>query len=161
MVVGRHQVSVLLGEELAERAGSLTVALDTKADCVAIIGASGKHLDVNARLTSLLGYEPEQVWGKTPDALYWPKVLRARFEEAFAAADGFAQNTFRTVLRHKDGTEIEAQAEITRYAAETFGKQIFVARFRESGEDATKDRALRESEERYRALSEYLSLIHI
>ena len=65
MVVGRHQGSVLLGEELGERAGSLIVALDTKADCVAIIGASGKHLDVNARLTSLLGYEPEQVWGKT------------------------------------------------------------------------------------------------
>lgn len=155
MVVGKHQVSVLLREELGERAGSLTVALDTKADFVAIIGASRQHLDVNTRLTDLLGYEPEQVWGKTPDTLYWPESLRARFEDVFAAADGFAQRTFRTVLKHKDGTEIEAQAEITRYAAETFGKQIFVARFRESGEDATKDRALRESEERYRALSEY------
>lgn len=155
MMVGRHRLSVSLGEELGEKASLLAIALETKTDFVAIIGTSGLHLDVNARLTELLGYEPEQVLGRPPEALYWPNRLRARFAEVFVAADGFAQHTFRTVLRHKDGTEVEVQAEVTRYGLETFGKQIFVARFREAGEDAMKERALRESEERYRALSEY------
>lgn len=156
MMVGKHRMSVSLREELGESAAeAASRVLDTKTDSVAIISTSGLHLDVNARLKALLGYEPEQVLGKTPDALYWPKSMREKFAEIFSEGDGFAQDSFRTVLRHKDGRELEVQAEIIRYGVETFGKQIFVARFREAGEDAVRDRALRESEERYRALSEY------
>ncbi len=154
-MVGTHRVSKALNKELGEQANLLLVALETTTDFVAIISASGVHLDVNARLTDLLGYEPEQVLGKTPDTLYWPLEMRSRFAEVFAAAEGFAQDAFRTVLKHKDGTEIEVQAEITRYGTETFDKPLFVARFREAGKDAIMVRALRESEERYRALSEY------
>ncbi len=129
------------------------MALDSSIDAVAVLGPGGVHLDVNVRLTTLLGYEPEQVLGKTPPKVRWPHNLQTIACDLLEAGPSFAQQTLRTTLVRNDGSDVEVLAELTRYT-EAPGAVFVLARFRESGEDRSA-RELRESEERYRALAEY------
>lgn len=154
MMAGKHRVSSALREQLGERSEILGIALDTRLECVAIIGDEGDVLDVNARLTSALGFEPEQLLGKTASELSWPPSLQTHIQHLLEQEPTEQQCTLRTVLLRSDGSEVEFLAEITRCDQVSPGAPILLARLREVGEDKAA-RELRESEERYRALAEY------
>ena len=142
-------------QELRESEGRLRSLIETSRDWVWEVDATGRYTYSSARVKDLLGYEPEEIIGKTPFD-FMPREEAKRVGGEFAAIAG-ERRPFRNlenVNRHKDGR---------RVVLETSGLPMFnsdgsLAGFRGLDRDVTErkrsEEELRESEERSRQLAE-------
>ncbi|MBL6750816.1 MAG: PAS domain S-box protein [Nevskia sp.] len=118
-------------------------------------GATGIIVDANPSLIRSLGYESAELLGKA----LWQSGL---FEDAAASKKAFdelagrgylRQEDFR--LRRKDGTALEV--ELVGNAYDVDGERLCQCSFRDVTERRRMERALNESEQRFRALIEHAS----
>ncbi|MGH9743446.1 MAG: PAS domain S-box protein [Candidatus Acidiferrum sp.] len=101
----------------AETVRRQTLAMDTAADGISILGEDGKHIYVNAAFARMLGHEsPESMLG-----LHWRRVYDSHDIESFEGqvrqsliAEG--KWTGQINLRRRDGTAVPGEMAITALA---------------------------------------------
>jgi len=121
--------------------------VDGAADGIFISTMENRFVFVNRSGHRLLGYEPDELVGKTiPDIL--SPVGRARLDGEVIQVSGGQIRTNEWVLRRKDGTEVEA--EVT---AQRLGGAV-LAVVRDLGPRRSFERQIRESEARLRSILE-------
>lgn len=133
----------------------LRSVVETSYDWVWEVNARGVYTYTSPRVRDLLGYQPEDVLGRTPfDFMPPDEAKRIKEEFSALARDGRAFRNLETVRRHKDGRQV---------IFETSGLPIFDAHnnltgFRGITRDITErkraEQKLHHSEERLRSLIE-------
>ncbi len=112
--------------------------------------ADGRILDANLAAQLLYGYSIEQFCTMTVADLRLPNdTARIPGQLARAATHGIC---FETVHRHQDGHSFPV--EISSHGAEIEGRQLLLSIVRDISGRKQTEQALRESEQRYRALFE-------
>lgn len=147
----RERFRAALGES-EQRCWSLVEAVN---DWVWEVDQSAVYTYASPRVRNLLGYEPEEILGKTPFDLMPPDEAR-RVEEVFAriAARREPVQLLENTLVHRDGHLVVVQTN----GAPVFDDRGAFKGYRGVDRDITEqkraEQALRQSESRYRALVE-------
>jgi diguanylate cyclase (GGDEF)-like protein/PAS domain S-box-containing protein len=101
--------------ELAEKEQHYRTIFNAAPEGMWVIDPSHKTIDVNARLQSLLGYEKEEMLGKTPIA-FTDEANRKIFIEQNEKIKTTERCSYEIALQHKDGRNIS-----TRFSAVALG----------------------------------------
>ncbi|MGI8910610.1 MAG: PAS domain S-box protein [Rubrobacteraceae bacterium] len=109
---------------------------------------------VNETFTRMTGYEPDEVIGKTPRLLQGPGTDRAQLDRIRESFERWEPVRAEVLNFRKDGTEFWVELNITPVADESGLVTHWVSVQRETTERRRMEEALRESEERYRAVVE-------
>ncbi len=152
-----HNIELEEGYKLAEEAlreseEKYREVVERAHEAIAIVQESVIKY-INARVSEIMGYAPEDVIG-TPIADYiypneLPKVLD-RYQRRLAGED--VEPVYETAVLHKDGSrvDVELNAGLINYQ----GKPADLAMIRDITERKQAEEALRESEEKYRTILE-------
>ena len=142
-------------KELRQSEERLRSLIETSRDWVWEVDATGHYTYCSARVKDLLGYEPEEVIGKTPfDFMLPEEAKRVGAEFAAVAQERRALLNLENINLHKDGREV---------ILETSGLPMFLpdgslAGFRGLDRDITErkraEEELRASEQRFRVIFE-------
>ena len=138
-------------QEIIERENRYRELIEQASDAIIISNAEGDYVEVNSSACRLLGYSKEELLSMkasslmpSPDAEYH---LRRRLESLRSSSDSVIGEF---LLKRKDGVIVQV---------ETHSKMLpdgrFIAFIRDLSERKKVDKAIRESEERYRALVEH------
>jgi PAS domain S-box-containing protein len=134
----------------------LLTALDTSADMIALVDrASMRFVDVNSTMCRLLGYTREELL-----AMRFEELLPVSREELEAAydrqiADPSVPGGMHSYYLCKDGSRLPFESR--RQVLRSGGKWLISIVARDIRERIEAERALRESEERFRSLTEMSS----
>jgi two-component system, cell cycle sensor histidine kinase and response regulator CckA len=139
---------------LAQAERRYTQLVDHASDGIAIADADLRLIEVNAAGCRMTGYTREELLGRSVVDLFVPADLLAQPLQLEAVHAGQALVTERR-LRRKDGSLL--YAEISARAFEDGGVQAIV---RDVSARHDAEHALRESEERFRLLYQYLPLAY-
>jgi PAS domain S-box-containing protein len=124
--------------------------------------ADGTFLEVNAAFERITGYRREEVIGHSSlDLGLWPDPSQRAEAVQRVRRDGYLRD-FPIVLRRKDGAVIDCQ--VTSYVIDIGGEEWAVSVVRDMTEAHEKERALAESEARFRRLIEVAPeaiLVHV
>jgi diguanylate cyclase (GGDEF)-like protein/PAS domain S-box-containing protein len=160
-----RQASQALGAEVGqflrrmraeENMRRFRAGMDSSADMILLIDVDAmRYVDVNTTACNLLGYSREELLAMGPQ-----DVLPLSREELAAAYRALIETpaTVGTVHSHyrcKDGTRLPFES--TRRVLRSAGRPIIVAISRDIRERMASEAALRESEARFRALTEMSS----
>ena len=123
-------------------------------EAIYIQDENGCFLDVNATAERFYGYKREEFIGKTAEFLSAPgknnlNAIATAFQKAFIGKPQF----FEFWGKRSDGSIFPKDVSLT--SGNYFGKKVVVAVGRDIAEQKNAEYALRESEERYRALVEF------
>ena len=88
----------------AQRSQELQRTLDTSADMVATIGTDAVFKSMSRASRTILGYEPEEVVGRSFVDLVYPDDRELSAEAISATTDGASTKTFSNRCRRKDGS---------------------------------------------------------
>jgi PAS domain S-box-containing protein len=116
-----------------------------------VIHEDGVLLDVNARITDILGYTPAELIGKS----FWEFIDAKYLEAVRKAVRTSTTSLYEVELIHKDGRRVPM--EVVGRPLEWKGKVVRVAALRDITERKKAEAALRESEIRYRSLFDSMS----
>ncbi|WP_428564771.1 MAG: PAS domain S-box protein [Solidesulfovibrio sp. DCME] len=124
--------------------------MDASADGIVIIDGDYRVVEANRRFAVMLGYDAEEVVGlRTWD--YEAQLNEAEIRDRFPKVLP-VQTTFESRHKRKDGTSFPVEVSVC--GCVVFGQELLVAVVRDITERKRAEKALLESEERYRALFE-------
>ncbi len=131
-------------------------ALAENANDGILVAVNEKHVFVNRRLEAMLGYNVNELLGTTTKDVVHPDeydkvIVRSRLREN----GGVVPTQYETVFQTKTGARVPV--EITATATIWHGKRAVFVIVRDITERRHAEQALRESEERFRRLSEATS----
>jgi diguanylate cyclase (GGDEF)-like protein/PAS domain S-box-containing protein len=159
---GEGHVIVSIARDVSERLAAeetlrrFRVAMDNSADMIVLIDrATMRFVDVNETSCTLLGYTREELLEMGPH-----DVLPTSREKLERAYDEFIANPSHTpgmhsYYRRKDGSTFPFES--TRHVLRSGDTYIIAAISRDISERLASENALRESEERFRGLTELSS----
>ncbi|MEP7293754.1 MAG: PAS domain S-box protein, partial [Chloroflexota bacterium] len=168
-----HQV-IPLGERIAVFSRSITERKLTEAklhdsenryralfnqanNFVTLIGLDGNYLLVNDKFATMLGYTPEEMIGKPVIEFMPAQEAQQSINRRVALLAGENIPLYVRVFRRKDGGEFLGEIDVTLVRDEN-GKALYVQSIiRDVTSRIQTEKALRESEERYRIISELIS----
>ena len=130
-------------------------AMDTSADMIMLVDrATMRYVDVNATASEMQGYTREEMLKMGPQDVspVSREALERSYDESIATGETTRLQSFH--LR-KDGTRIPV--EIVRRAVRSGERWIIVAIVRDITQRVAAEQALRESEERFRSLTQLSS----
>ncbi len=139
---------------LSESQQQMRLVLETCPDLISIQEPNGRYRFVNSAFTTVLGYAPAQLVGQTAADIIHPDDLEA-VRERFRTMVSFhqpAEATFR--FQHADGhwVSLEANGRVLVDGSGEVTGVVVVSR--DVTERTRAEEALRESEERFRSLTE-------
>jgi diguanylate cyclase (GGDEF)-like protein/PAS domain S-box-containing protein len=155
-VIGAEVGQFLRRMRAEENMRRFRAGMDSSADMILLIDVlSMRYVDVNTTACTLLGYSRQELLALGP-----PDVLPMSREELSAAYQALvaSPSTLGTVSSHyicKDGSHLPFES--TRRVLRSAGRPIIVAISRDIRERIAAEEALRESEARFRALTEMSS----
>jgi PAS domain S-box-containing protein len=123
-------------------------------DGLAILDTRGTQVFANAALCRLTGFSSEELVGATPPFPYWPKDELGAIEAAFARTMRGDRASFELVLQRKDGTRFWASVVPSALRDEGGVVVAHVATISDITERKARERALKESEQRWRSIAE-------
>jgi PAS domain S-box-containing protein/diguanylate cyclase (GGDEF)-like protein len=141
------------GEEELRR---FRLAMDSSADVILIVDrATMRHIDVNQAACDLLGYTREELLRLGPqDVLPLGRAeLEKRYDELIASPT--QRSGMQSVYRCKDGSQLPFES--TRHVLRSGDSWLIAVISRDIRQRLAAETALRESEERFRSLSELSS----
>jgi diguanylate cyclase (GGDEF)-like protein/PAS domain S-box-containing protein len=159
---GEGHVIVSIARDISERLAAeetlrrFRLAMDNSADMIVLIDrATMRFVDVNETSCRLLGYSREELLEMGPH-----DVLPASREDLERAYDEFIENPSHTHgmhshYRRKDGSTFPFES--TRHVLRSGDSYIIAAISRDISERLASEAALRESEERFRSLTQLSS----
>jgi diguanylate cyclase (GGDEF)-like protein/PAS domain S-box-containing protein len=109
---------------------------------------------VNEAFTSMTGYEPEEVVGKTPRILQGPGTDRRELDKIRVALEAWQPVRAEVLNYCKDGTEFWVELNIVPVSDENGRITHWVSVQRDTTERKRAEEALQQSEQRYRAVVE-------
>jgi diguanylate cyclase (GGDEF)-like protein/PAS domain S-box-containing protein len=142
--------SVRQGEEELRR---FRAAVDESADMIVVIDrATMRYVDVNRTMCQVLGYSREELLAMGPQDLL--PVPRAELERSYdeLLAHPSVESGIRTEYRCRDGSALPIHSK--RRALESGGRRLIVSVARDVRESLAAEQALKESEARFRSLSQ-------
>ena len=146
---------VRANRELAESEEKFRAVAESAIDAIVTIDSSGRIIYCNRSLSRLFGYSSAELAGRSmslllPDRLQadHAKALGGRPQEAAHGIGG----TKVSMGRKKDGTEFPMEISLSSW--KSGGKTYFSAMLRDLAERTQAERALRESERKYRSIFE-------
>ena len=142
-----------LAEELRASEQRFRTFVDHAADAFFLHGEQGRILDVNRQACVSLGYTRDELLGMTPFD-FDPDLTPVRREEIFRTLKDGNTVAFESRHRRKDGTVFPV--EIRGQAFWEGGRRLIVSLARDNTERKRAEEALRESERRWRSLTEAL-----
>src|SRR5438105_5594860 len=147
--VGKDITRLRRAEEELRR---FRLAMDTSADMILLIDrASMRLIDVNSTACRLLGYSREELLGMGPQDVL--PVSREELERAYdqMIADPSTVGGMKSYYRCKDGSRLPFES--TRRVLRSGARWVIAAISRDIRERIAADKAVRESEERFRSLT--------
>ncbi len=140
-------------EELQISLESYRGLFDNASDAIYIQNKDGVFLDVNQSVVKMYGYEPDQIIGKTPAFLSAPgrNDLRAINKKIRLAYGGQPQN-FEFWGKKKNGEVFPKEVRV--HSGLYFGKKVIIAFAQDITERKKAEQKLKESEERFKTLSD-------
>jgi PAS domain S-box-containing protein len=137
---------------LKEREERYRELVEHSVDIIYTISFSGEITSVSPAVFPLLGYQPEELIGKNIQELFKPESQERMQEEIDRKKNGAGSDTFYEVeFRAKDDRFIPFEVNI-RIRSEGRESPDIIGIAREISERKKSEDALRESEERFRAL---------
>lgn len=140
--------------ELFEQPELMAALLEGMQDGVSIVSPEGVALFVNDAFCRMTGFDREELLGKKPPHPYWPveelEAIAAAFRQTLSCAPDPVDLTFRT----KDGRRfpvIVAPSTVRDKSGVVFGH---IATVKDISEHRRLERALSESEQRFRSIAE-------
>jgi len=155
-VVGVEQIRSRMFQDLTDREKRFRTLFESTYDAILII-RNGVFTDCNQGALRLFKCSKEQIVGKTPADFSPPaqpdgKDSRTTINEALAKALGGESALFTWKYRTTQGTEFDAEVSFTRI--ELDGEMAVQAIIRDITERKRAEDAIRQSEQKYRILSE-------
>jgi two-component system cell cycle sensor histidine kinase/response regulator CckA len=123
-------------------------------DGLSVLGTSGVHLSVNDAFCQMLGLSREQLLGALPRDLYWPEEEVSRIEAAFANTLGGQFGHHQLTFKRASGERFPVIVSPGMVTDEHGAPAFFFATVKDMSELSVAHSALKDSEERYRALAE-------
>ncbi len=131
--------------------------LNQSNDCVSLLDLNGNYLLVNEQMASRLGYTPEEMVGKPLSQMIAPDEVPNYHEMDRALKSGEQVPLFERTYRSRDGSEFLGEVNITM-VRDANGTPLYIQSImRDVTWRRETEKALRESEERYRIISELIS----
>ena len=127
---------------------------ERSSDIILLTGLDGRALYVSPSVREILGYDPEEITGRMPQAFIHPEDVKLLPEAIPRFIQGSSQEEILVRMRRKDGDYalIEFSGSPVIHAGHITGLQVI-------GRDITERRksedALRKSEEKFRMLVDY------
>jgi two-component system cell cycle sensor histidine kinase/response regulator CckA len=152
---GRKRTSIVrMSARPWEDAGGLfRSVVDAISDGVTIVDLSGVQCFVNRAFCEMVGYEAGELVGASSPFCYWPEDQREHLSEVLRAAMGGSCEEFEVWLQKKNGQRFPALLRAGTVPEE--GRVIaYVATVKDISGRKDMERALRLSEERWRAIAE-------
>jgi PAS domain S-box-containing protein len=140
-------------EALRESEQRFRTFVDHATDAFFLFDDRGVVLDVNRQACQSLGYTRDELLGMAPTD-FDPDVTRARLEELRRKLDDGQLMAFESRHRRKDGTVFPV--EVRGQAFWEAGRRFTVALARDNAQRKRAEEALRDSEQRWRSLTETL-----
>ncbi|HPS21018.1 MAG TPA: PAS domain S-box protein [Candidatus Omnitrophota bacterium] len=119
-------------------------------DIIILLDENFNFIEVNERVVDVYGYTRQELIGMNAIRLRAPEA-RTSFKEQTAIAPS-GRNLFETIHQHKNGRQFPV--EISLRVFESGGKKYYQAIIRDISERKKIEKALRESELKYRTLFE-------
>jgi PAS domain S-box-containing protein len=145
-------------EALRESEEKYRLLVETTSDFIWEVDTEGKYTYISPKIRDILGFDPEEIIGKTPFDLmtsYDTSRIAAEFLDYVKKEEPFSGLV--NANHHKDGSTVIIETS----AAPFFDRNGAFAGYRGIDRDITKrtkiEEALRESEEKYRTLVENAS----
>jgi PAS domain S-box-containing protein len=147
------------GAEALRHSEALKAAiLETALDCIITMDGAGRVVEWNPAAEKTFGYAREQVLGRPISELIVPPALRERHSVGLQRYLATSQSKrVEMAAMHATGREITVELSVVPIPVEGDGGPLFTAYLRDITQRKLADEALRQSEERYRALVEHSS----
>lgn len=129
-------------------------ALEASPDAISVSDSKGTIIWVNAAFTKLTGYRAEEVIGRNHRILNSGKQDDAFYKEMWETIERGGVCSGELVNRRKDGTLYREEIGITPLLDEQGKTTHYVAATRDTTDRRKAEEALRESEERFRAMAD-------
>lgn len=121
--------------------------IEQASDGIFISNMAGKYIDINSSACRMLGYRKEELLEMSgADILYYPADINILHERYDALKTGKSYIR-ETTLKKKDGTPLDVESN-----SKMLSDGRFIGIVRDLTERKKADKAIRESEERYRTL---------
>lgn len=123
-------------------------------DGISVVDTAGRQLYVNDALCSMLGFSHQELIGARPPFAYWPADQLAVIEGAFRRTLQGDSKNLQLVFQRKDGTRLDVMVAPAALRDPTGATIAFAATVKDVTEYKRMERALMESERRWRSIAE-------